>query len=98
MRPYRIDDLDQGQEFTHRRGTFNVKRNKRARRVVVSADGKGVVSHAGIGLLREMAEDTGLVNAVTDALADTYKGIPVHPPSYGTGNTPASRTGSGRPR
>jgi hypothetical protein len=57
-----------------------VKSSKRARRVVVSADGQGVVSHAGVGLLREMAEYTGLVNGVTGALIGTYKGIPFHPP------------------
>jgi len=47
---------------------------------VVSADGQGVVSHAGVGLLREMAEYTGLVEGVTSALIDTYKGVPVHAP------------------
>jgi hypothetical protein len=47
---------------------------------VVSADGQGVVSHAGVGLLREMAEYTGLVDGVTEALLDTYKGLPVHAP------------------
>jgi hypothetical protein len=57
-----------------------VKRNKPMRRVKVSADGRGVVSHAGVGLLREMAEYTGLVDGVTGALLDTYKGVPVHPP------------------
>jgi hypothetical protein len=59
---------------------LQVKGNKRARRVKVSADGAGVVSHAGVGLLREMAEDTGLVAAVTEALIDTYRGVPVHAP------------------
>lgn len=67
-------------ESTNRTGTFKVKRNKRARRVIVSADGQGVVSHAGVGLLREMAEYTGLVDAVTSALIDTYRGVPVHAP------------------
>jgi hypothetical protein len=57
-----------------------VKSNKRVRRVKVSADGQGVVSHAGVGLLREMAEESGLVDAVTGALLDTYKGVPVHAP------------------
>jgi hypothetical protein len=57
-----------------------VKRSKRVRRVVVSADGQGVVSHAGVGLLREMAQYTGLVEGVTDALLDTYKGVAVHAP------------------
>jgi len=50
------------------------------RKVKVSADGKGVVSHAGIGLLRELAEQTGLVEAVSGALIDTYAGVPVHAP------------------
>jgi len=57
-----------------------VKRSKRVRRVVVSADGQGVVSHAGVGLLREMAEYTGLVDEVTTALIDTYRGPPLHAP------------------
>lgn len=57
-----------------------MKRSKRGQRVKVSADGLGVVSHAGVGLLREMAEETGLVDAVTDALLGTYKGVPVHAP------------------
>ena len=67
-------------EITNRAGTFKVKSSKRVRRVVVSADGQGVVSHAGVGLLREMAEYTGLVDGVTDALLDTYKGVPIHAP------------------
>lgn len=61
-------------------GTPRVKRSKVARRVKVSADGVGVVSHAGIGLLREMAEETGLVDALDEALIDTYRGVPVHGP------------------
>jgi hypothetical protein len=47
---------------------------------VVSADGEGVVSHAGVGLLREMAEYTGLNDGITGALLDTYRGVPVHDP------------------
>ena len=43
-------------------------------RVKVSADGHGVVSHAGVGMLREVAELAGLSAQVTDALADTYGG------------------------
>jgi Transposase DDE domain group 1 len=59
---------------------LRVERSKRVRRVVVSADGHGVVSHAGVGLLREMAEYTGLVDGVTKALIGTYRGVPVHAP------------------
>jgi hypothetical protein len=43
-------------------------------RVKVSADGHGVVSHAGVGMLRDLAELTGLSAQVTAALADTYRG------------------------
>jgi hypothetical protein len=48
------------------------------RRVKVSADGVGVVSHAGTGLLREMADYTGLVAGVNAALMDTYRGLPLY--------------------
>lgn len=51
-----------------------------APRVKVSADGHGVVSHAGMGLLRELADLTGLSAQVTAALADTYKGPWVYAP------------------
>jgi hypothetical protein len=57
-----------------------VKRSKGLRRVKVSADGVGVVSHAGVGMLRELARDTGLTVGVTAALADTYAGPWVHAP------------------
>lgn len=57
-----------------------MKRNRGVRRVKVSADGAGVVSHAGVGLLREMAEYTGLVGGVTAALIGTYRGVPLHTP------------------
>ena len=42
--------------------------------VKVSADGHGVMSHAGTGMLRERADLTGLSEWVTAALADTYQG------------------------
>jgi hypothetical protein len=48
--------------------------------VKVSADGHGVVSHAGVGMLRELAELTGLSSQVTAALADTYRGPWTHAP------------------
>ena len=46
----------------------------------VSADGHGVVSHAGVGMLREVADLTGLSAQVTAALADTYRGPWTHAP------------------
>lgn len=57
-----------------------MQRNKRSTQVKVSADGAGVVSHAGVALLRELAEDTGLVDGISGALIDTYKGLPFHAP------------------
>jgi hypothetical protein len=57
-----------------------VKGSKRSGRVKVSADGVGVVSHAGVGMLRELAADSGLVAEVTEVLADTYDGPWQHPP------------------
>ena len=51
-----------------------------APRVKVSADGHGVVSHAGMGMLRELADRTGLSAQVTAALADTYRGPWVYAP------------------
>ena len=49
-------------------------------RVKVSADGRGVVSHAGVGMLRELADLTGLSARVSAALANTYKGPWIHAP------------------
>ena len=49
-------------------------------RVKVSADGQGVVSHAGMGMLRELADRTGLSSQVTTVLADTYRGPWVYAP------------------
>ena len=49
-------------------------------RVKVSADGHGVVSHAGVGILREVAGLTGLSAQVTAALADTYRGPWIYAP------------------
>ncbi len=57
-----------------------MKRSGGQRRVKVSADGRGVVSHAGTALLRELAGGTGLAGAVTGALLDTYRGFPLHLP------------------
>ncbi len=48
--------------------------------MVVTADGAGVVSHAGAGLLREMAEETGLVEAWDRVLLGTYRALPIHMP------------------
>lgn len=46
----------------------------------VTADGEGVVSHAGAELLREMAGFSGLIDAWDAALIGTYKAMPIHLP------------------
>lgn len=57
-----------------------MKRSGWSGRVKVSADGVGVVSHAPTVMLRELAQDTGLVAEVSAALADTYAGPWLHAP------------------
>ncbi|MGV9714347.1 IS1380 family transposase, partial [Gordonia sp. NPDC003424] len=49
-------------------------------RVKVSADGDGVLSHAGASLVREVADLSGLTDQITAALADTYSGPWRHAP------------------
>ena len=53
-----------------------MKSNRRWRRVKVSADGDGLVSRAGVALLRELTVDTGLADGWTNALLDTYETFP----------------------
>ena len=57
-----------------------MKRSGLLGRVRVTADGEGVVSHAGAELLREMAGFSGLIDAWDAALIGTYKAIPIHFP------------------
>jgi hypothetical protein len=52
----------------------------RAPRPEVTADGVGIVSHAGSVLLRELADDSGLTAGWTDAVIGTYRGTPTHQP------------------
>src|SRR5205085_5592071 len=49
-------------------------------KVVVSADGRGVVRHAGARLLADVAEATGLTSVCGDALADLRQRRGVHDP------------------
>lgn len=46
----------------------------------VSADSADVVSHAGVGMLRELAGLAGLSSQVTKVLAVTYQGPWIHAP------------------
>src|SRR5258708_14017134 len=63
-----------------REGTSHVKSIAAVSRVKVSADGRGVVSDAGTGVLGECAERTGLSAQVTAVLTDTYRGRWTHAP------------------
>jgi hypothetical protein len=67
-----------------------VKGNAAVSSVKVSADGHGVVSHAGVGLLRELADLTWLSSQVTAALADTYRGPWIHAPGQVFANLAAA--------
>lgn len=49
-------------------------------RVQVTVDGTGLVSRAGVALLRELTITTGLGTGWSEALIDTYDGIPTHLP------------------
>ncbi|MGW3635214.1 transposase, partial [Streptomyces sp. NPDC005122] len=53
---------------SQREGTFCVHTTGSRPKLVVSADGRGVVSHAGSRLLADLADATGLLAAFTDAL------------------------------
>ena len=57
-----------------------MKSTTRAPRPEVTADGVGIVSHAGAVLLRELADDSGLTAGWTDAVIGTYRGTPTHQP------------------
>ena len=57
-----------------------VKRTARLRTVEVTADGEGLVSHAGVALLVELADRVGLTGALSDALAGTRERRSAHDP------------------
>lgn len=46
----------------------------------MTADGAGVVSHAGAELLRKLAEATGLVESWDETLIGMYKVLPLYRP------------------
>jgi Transposase DDE domain group 1 len=57
-----------------------VKRTNARPPLSVTADGKGIAAHAGTRLLAEMAEVTGLNEAMSDALAPTVRRSRRHDP------------------
>ncbi len=59
-----------------------VKPTTRVRTVEVTADGDGLVSHAGMGLLVELSDRTGLTVALSEALAPTRERRSAHDPGW----------------
>ncbi len=57
-----------------------VNRTARFGTVEVTADGEGLVSHAGVALLVELADRVGLTDALSGALAETRERRSVHDP------------------
>src|SRR5947209_18354087 len=57
----------------HQEGTSKVKRNPRRPRITVTADGQGVVGHAGARLLCDLADAVGLTEGLSAAMAPTKK-------------------------
>jgi hypothetical protein len=59
---------------------LRVKRGGRDVKVEVRADGEGLVSHAGGGLIAETADRLGLTSALDRALGDLFERTPTHSP------------------
>jgi hypothetical protein len=57
-----------------------VKPAARLRTVEVTADGEGLVSHAGVALLVELADRVGLTGALSGALAESWERRSAHDP------------------
>ena len=57
-----------------------MKRTKLPRRPLVTADGDGVVGHAGSALLHELADRLGLTGALSRALTPAFAGVRRHDP------------------
>ena len=62
------------------KGTCRVKTTSTRPKIVVSADGRGVVGHAGTRLVADLADATGLSVAVSDALAPLRRRASGHDP------------------
>jgi hypothetical protein len=59
---------------------LRVKRGGRDLKVEVRADGHGLVSHAGAGLLAQTADRLGLTSALDRALGNLFERTPTHSP------------------
>ena len=66
--------------MTNRRGTSQVQTTTVLSKITVTADGAGVVSHAGSRLLADLAAVTGLTSAYSQALAGARCWLAGHDP------------------
>src|SRR5512141_2163298 len=57
-----------------------MQRNRRVRRVVVTTDGAGIVSHAGAFMVSQLADRVGLTDALSAAMAPTRRRASGHDP------------------
>jgi hypothetical protein len=62
--------VDQDQTSTQEEGSLKVHRSRSVRRVEVTTDGQNLVSHAGTALLAELADRSGLTEAMSQAMGD----------------------------
>lgn len=58
------------QQFDQEEGSLKVHRTRSVRRPTVTTDGENLVSHAGAGLLSELADRSGLTEALSVAMGD----------------------------
>ena len=66
--------------IVRKEGTYRVKATGTRPKIIVSADGRGVVGHAGARLLTDVAEATGLTGACGDVLAGLRRRRGLHDP------------------
>lgn len=59
-----------------------MQRNRRVRRILVTSDGTGVVSHAGALLVSQLADRVGLTEAFSTAMASTRRRAGGHDPGH----------------
>jgi len=72
-----------------------MKRTARLGTVEVTADGEGLVSHAGVALLVELADRVGLTGALSGALAGTRERCSAHDPGRVLRDVAVMLAGSG---
>ena len=60
----------QGSQTTQEEASLKVHHSRSVRRFEVTTDGKNLVSHACTALLTELADRTGLTQAMSEAMAD----------------------------